>query len=72
MAQDLQKNLPSAFSNLVYTNENYQGSEKTILSIDYGLLTSILWEEVRFQGTHIQNLEDRLTAVENKLSKMNI
>jgi hypothetical protein len=44
----------------------------TILSIDYGLLTSILWEVVRFQGTHIQNLEDRLTAVENKLSKMNI
>ena len=43
-----------------------------ILSIDYGLLTSILWEIVRFQGTHIQNLEDRLTAIENKLSKMSI
>ena len=44
----------------------------TILSIDYGLLTSVLWEVVRFQGTHIHNLEDRLTAVENKLSKLNL
>jgi hypothetical protein len=72
VAQDLQKNLPSSFSNLVYSNENYQGSDKTVLPIDYGLLTSILWEIVRFQGTHIQNLEDRLTAIENKLSKMSI
>jgi hypothetical protein len=72
VAQDLQKNLPSSFSNLVYSNENYQGTDKTILSIDYGLLTSVLWEVVRFQGTHIQNLEDRLTAVENKLSKLNL
>jgi hypothetical protein len=72
VAQDLQKNLPSSFSNLVYSNENYQGSDKTILSIDYGLLTSILWEVVRWQGAHIQNLEDRLTLIENKLSKMSI
>ena len=71
VAQDLQNNLPSSFSNLVYSNENYQGSDKTILSIDYGLLTSILWE-VGWQGAHIQNLEDRLTAIENKLSQMNI
>ena len=70
VAQDLQKNLPSSFSNLVYANENYQGTDKTILSIDYGLLTSILWEVVRWQGAHIQNLEDRLTIIENKLSKM--
>jgi hypothetical protein len=72
VAQDLKNNLPSSFSNVVYENENYQGSDKTILSIDYGLLTSILWEIVRFQGTHIQNLEDRLSAIENKLSKMDI
>ena len=72
VAQDLQNDLPSSFNNLVYSNENYQGSDKTILSIDYGLLTSILWEVVRWQGTHIQNLEDRLTAIENKLSNMNI
>jgi len=72
VAQDLKNNLPSSFSNLVYENENYQGTDKTILSIDYGLLTSILWEVVRWQGTHIENLEDRLTTIENKLSKMNI
>jgi hypothetical protein len=72
VAQDLQNNLPSSFNNLVYSNENYQGSDKTILSIDYGLLTSILWEVVRMRGTHIENLEDRLTAIENKLSNMNI
>ena len=72
VAQDLKNNLPSSFSNLVYENENYQGSDKTILSIDYGLLTSILWEIVRWQGTHIENLEDRLSAIENKLSKMDI
>ena len=72
VAQDLQNNLPSSFNNLVYSSENYQGSDKTILSIDYGLLTSILWEVVRWQGIHIQNLEDRLTAIENKLSKMGI
>ena len=34
VAQDLQKNLPSSFSNLVYSNENYQGTDKTILSIE--------------------------------------
>ena len=72
VAQDLQNNLPNSFSNLVYSNENYQGSDKTILSIDYGLLTPILWEVVRWQGAHIQNLEDRLTIIENKLSKMSI
>jgi len=72
VAQDLKNNLPSSFSNVVYENENYQGSDKTILSIDYGLLTSILWEIVRWQGTHIENLEDRLSAIENKLSKMDI
>ena len=86
VAQDLKNNLPSSFSNLVYENENYQGSDKTILSIDYGLLKSILWEIVRLSRieietlssevqtltTHVQNLEDRLTAIENKLSKMDI
>jgi hypothetical protein len=68
VAQDLQKTLPASFSNLVHETENYKGTDKTILSIDYSVLTSVLWEVVRSQSTQIQTLSDRLAAIEAKLA----
>ena len=32
VAQDLQRNLPSSFSNLVYSNENYQGTDNNFVN----------------------------------------
>jgi hypothetical protein len=32
VAQDLQNNLPSSFNNLVYSNENYQGSDNNFIN----------------------------------------
>jgi hypothetical protein len=74
IAQELQAVLPPAFQNLVVTAPNYRDSGKDILAIDYGVLTSVLWEVVKGQDAKlksqeaaIEGLMARLAALESRL-----
>jgi hypothetical protein len=59
--------MSSSFSNLVYVHENYQGTGKTILSIDYGLLTTILLEVVRASRTEIETLKSEVPLLTTRV-----
>ena len=67
LAQDVEKHLPGGCHNVIGHSSSPEG--QSILTLDYGRLSAILWQICRSQQQNINDLTARLTALEKPKTK---